>query len=405
MCAVRQAGTAAGSVVETFLVALKLGLTSFGGPVAHLGYFERVYVRERGWISHAELSELIALCQLLPGPTSSQVGFLIGRQQAGMRGALAAWLGFTLPSALLMLACAQLARVADIARMAPALPGLQWVTVMVVSQAVWQMARNLCPDLPRAAIGACAALLLWLRPALPPVLLLLVGALAGVLLLRHLPLAAVAASPGAAERARDLTTSIAAVTVFLILLALSLQAGPHPLHSLSGLAALMFHAGALVFGGGHVVLPLLRDALVPDGWIGSDLFLAGYGAAQALPGPLFAFGAFIGASAAPASAAPLWAFTALLGLFLPGLLLALAAHTLWSRMGSSRSIRTAIAGISAAVVGLLAAVLLQTARGVFHDAFAVLVVLAGVLALQRWRVPPIAIVLISVALALLHTRL
>jgi chromate transporter len=398
-------------VSEVFWVALRLGLSSFGGPIAHLGYFERTYVRQKQWLTHEQLTGLIALCQILPGPTSSQVGFLIGQRRAGLAGAAAAWLGFTLPSALLMLGCALWAPLIPQAPMAAVLQGLKWLTVMIVAQAVWQMARTLCPDWTRAAIATLAALsVLGIDHTAMPLLVLAAGAALGAMGARGR--AAPAAPPRAMSRGSHARTGMVALGVFIALQALLLPtiwlaAGPAPVsHRLLILIGLLYRTGSLVFGGGHVVLPLLHDALVPSGWITDDQFLAGYGAAQALPGPLFSFAAYLGAVIAPPGAAIAWASIALLSLFAPGLLLALAGASLWGWFEHYPRVRAALAGLNAAVVGLLAATLIRpVAISAIHGLVDLIIVAAGFLALQRGRIAPVILALLSVALSLALTML
>lgn len=387
-------------LLAVFSAALKLGLTSFGGPIAHLGYFERSYVRDLRWLTHAELTELIALCQVLPGPTSSQVGFLIGQRRAGLAGAWLAWAGFTLPSALLMFGYALWAPAAASTALAPLLQGLKWVAVMVVTQAVWQMAWRLCTTWLRGGIAAVAALALLLWPAASmPALTLIAGAVVGACLLRDATDPAPEAARNDEERASR--RGPIACGLFALLLLLSCTAA-RP-QALATLAALLYRAGSAVFGGGHVVLPLLHEALVPAGWLGEDQFLSGYGAAQALPGPLFAFAAYIGAAAVPGGAtaptiAAAWAVVALLSLFLPGLLLALSATWLWQRLRGHRLARAALAGVNAAVVGVLAAALIRpVAASAVHGIADACFCILGVLALQRWRLAPIIVVAASVA--------
>jgi len=334
-----------GHPAEVLRVALRLGLTSFGGPIAHLGYFERVYVRERGWLSAEQYAALVALCQVLPGPTSSQVGFLIGLQRAGWRGALLAWVGFTLPSALLLYACARLATHVQGPLADATVHGLKLVAVAVVAQAVWSMARRLCTDTSTALIALCAAVLL---------------------------------------------------------LALPLLAWRYP-HSGIALAQVFYRAGALVFGGGHVVLPLLRAALVPTGWLSDDAFLGGYGLAQAVPGPLFTVSAYLGASAV-ASAPAAGALTALIAIFLPGLLLAVAGSSLWTALAQRTRLRAGITGINAAVVGILAAALYNPVWTSAVRAPADIAVAAGaLLLLATQRVPPLAVVLLCVAASIVRS--
>ncbi len=386
-----------GSAGEVFRVALRLGLTSFGGPIAHLGYYERTYVKERQWLSPDEYAGLVALCQMVPGPASSQVGYLIGLRRAGWRGGFAAWAGFTLPSALVMFTFARLAPRLAGPTMDAVLHGLKLVAVAVVAQAVWSMARNLCPDRPRAALALlAAALLLVAGGAFLQIAALLIGAAVGVLLCRDLP-----GLPGLPAMPVSLRTGGAALALFLVLLVALPLAGAAVPHSLVALAGIFYKAGALVFGGGHVVLPLLRDALVPQGWVSDSEFLAGYGLAQAIPGPLFTFSAYLGAAVAPAGAALLWSAVALILIFLPGLLVALAGLPVWLWLGHHPAARAALAGINAAVVGVLGAALYNPIwLSAVSNGRDVAIAMAGFLLLERWRVPPLAIVIFCVVAAL-----
>jgi chromate transporter len=335
------------------LASLQLGCHSFGGPIAHIGYFERSYVHRRGWISAEEYAGIVALCQMLPGPTSSQVGFLVGLHRAGWRGALAAWLGFTLPSVILMYAFYAFApRVAGPA-MTVVLQGLKWVTVIVVAQAVWRMAKTLCPDVPRAAIAATVAVALsvahgaWLQ-----VTVLGTSAVAGYFFCKDVKLAQLRPSPRIA--APVVWLAIAAGIALLIALRILAL---HMPHGLIALADIFYRTGALVFGGGHVVLPLLHDTLVPEGWISDSAFLSGYGAAQVMPGPLFSVAAYLGAMSAPPGMAAPGAMVAVLCLFLPGMLLAIAGQSLWIYGGRVPRAQAALAGVNAGAVGILAAAL------------------------------------------------
>jgi chromate transporter len=391
-----------GSAGEVFLVALRLGLTSFGGPIAHLGYFERTYVRERQWLTPDEYGGLVALCQMVPGPASSQVGYLVGLRRAGWGGAFAAWAGFTLPSAVVMFVFALLAPHLEGPTTDAVLHGLKLVAVAVVAQAVWSMAQNLCPDQPRAALALlAAALLLVTSGSFVQIAALLIGAVGGAVLCRDLP-----AAPGLPAMPVSLRTGGVALASFLILLVALPLAGAAVPHSLLALAGIFYKAGALVFGGGHVVLPLLRDALVPQGWLSDDNFLAGYGVAQAIPGPLFTFSAYLGAVVAPAGAALRWSVVALIFMFLPGVLIALAGLPVWLWLGHHPAARAALAGINAAVVGVLGAALYNpiwlSAVGNGRD---VAIALVGFLLLERWRVPPLGIVVFSVGAALVSAAL
>jgi chromate transporter len=372
-----------GRAGEVLGAALGLGLTSFGGPIAHLGYFERTYVRRRGWLSSDEYAGIVALCQMLPGPTSSQVGFLVGMRRAGWLGGLAAWVGFTLPSALIMFAFAALHGVVS----AAVLHGLALVAVVVVGQAVWSMAPRLAPDRTRAAIALGAVVvLLTTQGAVAQVAVLVGGAVAGAVLCRGI--AAPTTTPEVVVRGR---VGVGALIVGATLLVVfGAAAGGRSLLSFGGI---FYRAGALVFGGGHVVLPLLRDALVPRGWMTDGTFLAGYGMAQAVLGPLFTVSAYLGAIAAPTGAAVGWAVTALVCMFFPGMLLALAGVTVWGWLGRRPMAWGALAGVNAAVVGVLGAALYDPIwRSAVRDGRDVAVAVVGLFLLERWRVPPIAIV-------------
>lgn len=387
-----------GSATEVFRVALGLGLTSFGGPIAHLGYFERAYVRKRRWLTPDEYAGFMALSQLMPGPTSSQVGLLVGLRRAGWLGAWAAWIGFTAPSTLLMFVFALFAPRMQGPVLDAVVHGLKLVAVAVVAQAVWSMAQRLCPDRQRTAIAlVAAALLLAVGGVTMQVTALVLGAAGGALLCRGAALSSSVPRVPITMR----TGGISLAIFVALLVALPLAGGAAP-HSLLDLAGIFYRAGALVFGGGHVVLPLLRDALVPYQWLTDSSFLAGYGAAQAVPGPLFTFAAYLGAAVAPAGNAPLWSLVALVFLFLPGILIALAGLPLWGWLGHHPAARGALAGINAAVVGVLGAALYNpiwvSAIGSGRD---VAIALAGLLLLERWRVPPLIVVFFCVAAALL----
>ena len=386
-----------GSPAEVLQASLQLGLTSFGGPIAHLGYFNREYVQKRRWLSAEEYAALVSLCQLLPGPTSSQVGFLIGLRRAGIFGALAAWVGFTLPSAVLMYAFAILAPHSPGPFMQALLHGLMLTAVAVVSQAVWSMARSLCPDWQRAAIAlAAAALLAFHSNAMLQLLALAGGAIAGSIVCRKLKFAIIVLPPATHHRIAWI-----ALTVFCgLLIALQALSAFAP-HGPIGLASIFYRAGALVFGGGHVVLPLLQNALVPGQWISNEGFLAGYGFAQAMPGPLFTVAAFLGAASAPTGASLPWAVLALLAIFLPGLLLSLVGLSLWSQLARVPSALAMLAGINAAVVGLLGAALYNPiAVTAIHSAFDAGVIILGFVLLQWRRVPPILVAGLCVAASL-----
>ncbi|MDR3418714.1 MAG: chromate efflux transporter [Nevskia sp.] len=384
-----------GSAWEVLAASLRLGLSSFGGPIAHLGYYEQAYVKQRRWLDAEQYAGLVALCQLLPGPASSQTGFLIGLHRAGWAGALAAWIGFTLPSALLMFALAVFAPQSPGPVVQALMHGLKLTAVAVVAQAVWSMARRLCPDRPRSAIAmAAAALLLAGGGAHLQLAALVAGALAGLVWCRTVELPAIRLSDEVGHR----TAWFALALFALLLFGLPLLAARTP-HGPLALADIFYRSGALVFGGGHVVLPLLRDALVP-GWLSDNAFLAGYGAAQALPGPVFAVAAYLGAASAAPEARPLWSALALLFIFLPGLLLAVAGVSLWGRLVAVRGAAAALAGVNAAVVGVLGAALYDPVwTSAVHGGRDAAIAVAGLLLLERWRMPPVLLVVFCVALA------
>jgi chromate transporter len=382
-----------GSAGEVLRVALKLGLTSFGGPIAHLGYYERTYVREQRWLTAEQYGGLISLCQLLPGPTSSQVGFLIGLHRAGWLGALAAWVGFTLPSAILMYAFAVFAPTNPSPLMQAVLHGLMLTAVVVVAQAVWSMSRSLAADLPRRAIAIAACVpLLFLHTGLAQFLTLLGGAIAGTFVCQSGSHTAPKLPAGLSTRAAWM-----ALGLFLALLAGLSSSQLFQTHGLWALAGIFYRSGAFVFGGGHVVLPLLQQALVPSGWVSDDRFLAGYGLAQAMPGPLFTLAAYLGAASAPAHQSFIWAVIALTALFLPGVLLATSGLSLLGRISNHSPARAALAGINAAVVGLLGAALYHPVwvSAVRSTVDIAIVVVAFVL-LQRFKMAPILIAALCV---------
>ena len=340
---------------EVFRAALVLGLTSFGGPIAHLGYFHREYVERRRWLTEATYLDLVALCQLLPGPASSQVGIGIGLLRAGWGGALAAWLGFTLPSAVALTAFALLT--ADLE-----LSGLGWVhglklaAVAIVAVAIVSMWRSLAPDWPRRGMAVAAGVVLLLLPAAAlQVAVIAAGGLLGWWLLRDLP----APPDGGGPSPVGSRVGLMALAAFALLLAgLPIAAeltGSHPVAMIER----FYRAGALVFGGGHVVLPLLSESVVTPGWLDADTFLAGYGAAQAVPGPLFAVSAHLGASLRPEPNGIAGATVALVAIFLPSFLLVAAALPFWHRLRRSPAFRGALAGTNAAVIGLLMAALVD----------------------------------------------
>ena len=381
-------------------IFLRLGLTSFGGPIAHLGYFREEFVVRRRWLSEAAYADLVALCQFLPGPASSQVGLGLGLQRAGYAGAAAAWAGFTLPSAvtliLLALGLGQLNTTNPLAQ--GALHGLKVVAVAVVAQAVWGMARQLCPDWPRRALAIVTAVLalLWPTPWTQVGLIALAGALgvAGLVRAPGVPTGATAAS----SVGRSTRVAVLWLILFFSLLGglplLAALSQGSPPHAGVALVDAFYRAGALVFGGGHVVLPLLQAEVVPTGWVGNDQFLAGYGAAQAVPGPLFTFAAFLGAARADAPNGWVGGLMALLAIFTPAFLLVAGALPFWQRLRHQPKARRALSAVNAAVVGVLLAALIDPVgtHGLTGPADALLAIVA-LLALMRWRIAPWAVVL------------
>lgn len=381
-----------GTAGEVFAAFLKLGLTSFGGPIAHLGYFREELVTRRRWIDDRGYAELVALCQFLPGPASSQAGFALGLMRAGLPGALAAWTAFTLPSALMMLAFAYASASLQGPIASAALHGLKLVAVAIVAQALWGMARTLVPDLRRAAIALVAvAVVMLVDSTVGQVGAILIGMVAGSVVIRD--------ARGWGEGFHVMRVNRRAGLICLAIFGLLLLILPLGAEALDWRPLALFdqfyRAGALVFGGGHIVLPLLREGLVPTGWLTDDAFLAGYGAAQALPGPLFAFSAYLGAVS---GAGPWGAAVALAGIFLPGLLLVTGALPFWSVLRRSLVAQAAIAGANAAVVGILAAALYDplwtTSVASWADAG---IVFLGFAALVGWRVSPIIAVIAMVA--------
>lgn len=387
-----------GTAWEVFRVFLRLGLTSFGGPVAHLGYFREAFVQRRSWLDERAYADLVGLCQFLPGPSSSQVGMALGLQRAGMRGLLAAWAGFTLPSALLLFGFALGAPWLGELLGNGWIAGLKAAAVAVVAHAVLGMARVLTPDARRAtlALGTLALVLLLPGPV-SQVGALATAALIGALWLPAPPPETAGCSSFSVRLPR--MAALGCLAVFgLLLVALPLLATATG----SGawrLAEVFYRAGSLVFGGGHVVLPLLEAEVVRTGLVGQDAFLAGYGAAQAVPGPLFTFAAFLGASASGALSPAGGAAVALLAIFLPSALLVAGVLPFWGRLRHIPGIRRALTGINAAVVGLLAAALYSPVfvHGV-PDTASFVVAAAAFVALAVWRTPAWAVALAAAAL-------
>ena len=375
-----------------FLVFLRLGLTSFGGPVAHLGYFRQEFVNRRRWLDEAAYADLVALCQFLPGPASSQVGFAIGLIRAGLAGAAAAWLGFTAPSALALILFGYGIDTWHGLLDAGWLHGLKIVAVAVVAQAVWGMARSLTPDRRRVTLAAAAAALTLGWPgSVGQITAIVAGALIGW---RFFTNGNAAGEPVPLPLRIGTGLAVASLVLFFaLLIGLPLLADAVPSHALD-LFRSFYQAGSLVFGGGHVVLPLLQSLVVPPGWIGNDAFLAGYGAAQAVPGPLFTFAAYLGTVMRPAPSGWLGGMLCLFAIYLPSFLLVIGALPFWHGLRRRVGVQAALRGVNAAVVGLLLAALYQpvwTSAIVAPADFAL--ALAAFVLLVFWQIPPWVVVL------------
>jgi len=386
---------------EVFMAFLTLGLTSFGGPIAHLGYFRAELVERRRWINDDQFGHLLAICQFLPGPASSQLGFSLGLLRAGWLGALAAFIAFTLPSALMLLAFAAALPLLSGPIGLAAVHGLKLVACAVVANAVLGMSRKLCPDVARQTIAvlSTAALLIVTSPVAQLVVVALAGII-GVFILRG----GVAIHDDANMLPVSFSTRtggllIAAFVVFLV--GLPIMAAS--IDGLFSVAEAFYRAGALVFGGGHVVLPLLQESVVASGRISPDQFLAGYGASQAIPGPMFAFSAYLGAVLSPTENTYLSAATALIFIFLPGFLLVAGVLPFWQAVARNHVASSAIAGVNAAIVGLLGAALYDPIfiSGISNP-IDLAIALVGFGMLVTWRISPLIVVLWCVAASILQ---
>ncbi|QNK03787.1 chromate efflux transporter [Dyella telluris] len=380
--------------MEVFCAFLSLGLRSFGGPIAHLGYFRRAFVQQRRWLDDAQFSQLLALCQFLPGPASSQLGFAIGLHRGGWRGALVAFIGFTLPSALLMLGFAWWAPYLHGVWGQAMLHGLKLVAVVVVAQGVFGMWRSLTPDWPRRALAiAACAVLLWRADTGMQLLVIALAAVLGPLVCAH-----VEAHRGAAfTLGYGRRTGVVWLSIYAVLLLLVLGMGTRG-NLWVQTAGAFYRAGALVFGGGHVVLPWLRQALVEPGWIDEGSFLAGYGAAQAMPGPMFSLAAYLGSRMAGGQDGVVGSLVALLSIFLPGFLLLSGVLPFWQRLSGRAGAVRIMAAINAAVVGVLAAAFYNPVwTGTVHGASDVLIAACGFVMLTVARQPAWVAVLWCVA--------
>jgi chromate transporter len=393
-----------GSPLEVLLAFGKLGVSCFGGPIAHIGYYREEFVVRRRWLDEHAYADLVALCQFLPGPASSQVGFSIGLMRGGYLGGLAAWIAFTIPSAIALVFFAYGANALQGPIGTGLLHGLKLVAVAIVAQAVWGMARTLAPDRERASIAAIAALIILFSTAsVAQIGAIVLGGVAGLWFCRTAP--PTAADQGHFSVPVSRGVGLLALAAFFILLG-----GLPILWTLShsqGVALFdaFYRSGALVFGGGHVVLPLLREATVTPGWVSDDVFLAGYGAAQAVPGPLFTFAAYLGAVMKPLPNGVTGAIISLIAIFLPGLLVLMGTLPFWETFRRRARAQAMMRGVNAAVVGLLGAALYNpvwtsSVKGPGDFGIA----LVGFVLLTAWQMPPLVVVAISalggIALAL-----
>jgi len=382
-----------GSALEVLRIFLRLGLTSFGGPIAHIGYFRAEFVVRRRWLEEEAFADLVALCQFLPGPASSQVGFSIGLMRAGPLGAAAAWAGFTLPSAIALVLFAYAADRLSGPVGQGLIHGLKLVAVSIVAQAVWGMARTLCPDRERASIALAAVLMLvFANSSIAQIGAIVLGGAAGLWLCRQAPLSGVTHFAMPVSHTAGLI-SLAAFFVLLFGLPLLLHAWP------SGGIALFeafYRSGALVFGGGHVVLPLLREAVVAPGWMTDDAFLTGYGAAQAVPGPLFTFAAYLGTVVTTQPHGLVGAIIGLVGIFVPGVLVLIGTLPFWDSFRKRADAQAIMRGVNAAVVGILGAALYSPvwSSAVLNPRDFALA-LVGFVLLTVWKAPPLVVVAVS----------
>jgi chromate transporter len=378
--------------LEVLGVAGRLGIISFGGPIAHIGYFHQEYVVRRKWLDEQSYADLVALCQMIPGPASSQLGFAIGIQRAGVLGGLAAWAGFTLPSAMALVVFALLVHGSE-AHTAGLLHGLMVVAVAVVAQAVWTMSRTVASDARGASIAFVAAIVSVILPSsTTQISLIIAGAIAGLGLLRLSPGDGHPRSAGFKSIAPAAAVSCLAAFFVLLLGLPVLRAVTHS--QWVAVVDSFYRSGSLVFGGGHVVLPLLQREVVPSGWMTDATFLAGYGAAQAVPGPLFTFAAYLGALLQPAPNGVLGAGVALLAIYLPSFLLVVGLLPFYDLLRSRQEVRSALLGVNAAVIGiLLAALYTPVWTSAIKNPADFAIGLAAFLLLIVWKVPPWIIVL------------
>ena len=377
---------------QVFLIFLRLGLTSFGGPVAHISYFREEFVARRKWLSDARYADLVALCQFAPGPASSQVGMGIGMALGGIRGSLVAWLGFTMPSAIVLAILGMAFVEFDLGSVEGIIRGLKLVAVGVVAHALLGMARSLCPDIPRAAMAVVAAIIMIASDTVMAQFgVIIAGMIAGYVLLRG----KVNQESLDDHPVRSAKGAVVALVLFFALLAILPIAAQLDGTGLFAVIDGFYRSGALVFGGGHVVLPLLQNAVVDPGWVDAETFLAGYGATQAVPGPIFTFAAYLGAALHTGAGgtgimvSALTSLVTLIAIFLPAWLLVIGLLPFWDRVRHVPSMRAGMMGVNAAVVGLLAAVLYDPIwTGTIHDVKDVVIVALAFVVLQ-WRVMPV----------------
>jgi len=378
-------------MLNVFLTFLRLGLTSFGGPIAHLGYFREEFVVRRKWLSESSYSEIVALCQFLPGPASSQVGLIVGLSRAGTSGAFAAWLGFTLPSAiaitLFAIGGSQLEGVAY----EGFIHGLKIVAVAIIAHAIWGMTRSLCPDVPRAMIMVVSTVLMILfTSAFAQVAVIIIAAILGIGLTQSN--SAQSATP--LPIAFSVRSGLICLCLFsMLLVGLPLVAYFFPSQIAQSLSS-FYRAGSLVFGGGHVVLPLLQAEVVTPGLVSNETFLAGYGAAQAVPGPLFTFASFLGASIYDGALGWYGSLVCLIAIFVPSFLLVFGVLPFWGKVRTNSYAQRAIAGANAGVVGLLIAVLWDPVwTSTVKSISDIVLVLGAFAALMIWKLPSWLVVL------------
>jgi len=390
-----------GSPVEVLRIFAKLGAISFGGPIAHIGYFRHEFVVRRRWLDEAAYADLVGLCQFLPGPASSQVGFSLGLMRAGYLGGIAAWMAFTLPSAILLVLFAYLERSLHRPVGLGLVHGLKLVAVAIVAQAVWSMARTLCPDRNRASIAVVAALIiLFTASSAAQIAAITLGGIAGFWMCRAGPIPPTAHMPIPVSR----SVGLAALAAFFLLLG-----GLPILHRISGsqvvaLFNAFYRSGALVFGGGHVVLPLLHEAVVAPGWVSDNSFLAGYGAAQAVPGPLLTFSAYLGTVVAISPHGVMGAIVSLIAIFLPGLLVLMGMLPFWQEFRRRVSAQAVMRGVNASVVGLLGAALYNPVwTGAVRAPADIALVVVGFLALALRTLPPWTVVVFLATTGALST--